>query len=75
MKEIDILKDLHGFLVSSEIEYNQNAVYIANPEARQLFIQHRDDYMRIIVMLRQKITRVEAKPRIISRILPTKTRT
>lgn len=74
MKEADMLKDLLQNTDYLEKFYNENAINIRNPEARQLFIQSRDEYMRDIVKLQQKIERVESKPKIISRILPSKTR-
>lgn len=74
MKEADMLKDLLQYTDYLEKFYNETAIEIRNPEARQLLIQCRDEYMRDIAKLQQKIERVENKPKIISRILPSKTR-
>ena len=74
MKEADVLKDMLQFMVFLEEFYNKSAVEVRNPEARQLFIQFRDEDMRNIGRLQQKIERVETKPKIITRILPSKTR-
>jgi rubrerythrin len=74
MKEADILKDLLHYKISSEKEFNEIAINVRNPEVRQLFIQMRDDEMRHIARIQQKIERVETKPRIIARIIPSKTR-
>lgn len=74
MKEADMLKDLLEYKVAVQKSYNENALNILNPEVRQLFIQMRDDETRAIVKLQQKIERAEAKPRIIAKILPSKTR-
>ena len=74
MKEADMLKDLLQYTVYLEKFYNENAIELRNPEARQLLIQFRDEYMRDIAKLQQKIERVENKPKIVSRLLPSKTR-
>jgi predicted LPLAT superfamily acyltransferase len=74
MKEADVLKDLLSYVAALQSFYNDNVLNIVNPEARQLFIQLRDDETRFVVKLQQKIERVESKARIISRILPAKNR-
>jgi hypothetical protein len=74
MKEADILKDLLEYKIASQISYNNYMIDLLNPEARQLFTQMRDDEMRAITKLQQKITRLESKARIIARILPAKSR-
>ena len=74
MKEADILKDLLEYKIASQITYNNFMIDLLNPEARQLFTQMRDDEMRAITKLQQKISRLESKARIISRILPAKSR-
>ena len=71
MKEIDILKDILQYRISNEIFYNENMINIRNPEARQLFTQLRDDEMRDIVKLQEKIERLLANPRIIVKIFPS----
>ena len=74
MKDNDILKDLLQFKMSSQAYYNESMMNITNPEARQLFTQMRDDETRAVLKLQQKISRVEAKARIISKILPSRSR-
>jgi len=74
VKEADILKDLLEYKIASQITYNNFMIDLLNPEARQLFTQMRDDEMRAITKLQQKISRLESKARIISRILPAKSR-
>lgn len=74
MKEIDILKDLLQFRIINEVYYNQSIIDIRNPEARQMFTQLRDDEMRAIAKLQQKIERFEVSPGIVARIFPTKSR-
>lgn len=75
MKELDIMKDFLQTTTSMQIYYNERAVNIRNPEARHLFIQMRDDKMREIIKLQQKISRLQTKPSILARMLPAKTRT
>ncbi|TCO74961.1 ferritin family protein [Marinisporobacter balticus] len=74
MKDVDILKDLLHYKISNQLFYNENLIYITNPEVRQLFSQFRDDEMREIVKLQKRIERLNAKPYIISRIFPIKPR-
>lgn len=70
MKEVDIFKDLLLYKSSNQVFYNQSLLDIRNPEARQLFIQLREDEMRGIISLEQKINRIEASSGIISKIFP-----
>lgn len=72
MKEVDILKDILQSRISNQVYYNENLINIRNPEVRQVYTQLRDDEMRAIVKLQQKIQRLEAPPGIISKIFPTK---
>lgn len=72
MKEIDIYKDLLYFRISNQVYYNRNIIDIRNPEVRQLFTQLRDDEMRAVVKLQQKLEKLESPPGIIAKIFPTK---
>ncbi|WP_432661817.1 DUF2383 domain-containing protein [Wukongibacter baidiensis] len=74
MKDTDILKDILQYKISSQLFYNENLIHIRNPEVRQLFSEMRDDEMRGIEKLQQKIQRMQAKPYIIGKIFPTKNR-
>ncbi|MCX7749618.1 MAG: hypothetical protein N2645_22405 [Clostridia bacterium] len=74
MKEADILRDILQHRISNQVYYNENIINIRNPEVRQLFTQARDDEMRAIVKLQQKIERLEANPGIIAKMFPTKKR-
>lgn len=74
MKEVDMLKDLLSYFESSQVLYNENVIEIRNPEARQLFTQLRDDEMRAIGMLQQKIERFESETGIIARMFPNRRR-
>ncbi len=68
MKEVDILKDILFNKISNQIFYNESMIHVKNPEARQLFREFRDDEMRGITKLQQKIDRLENKPYTISKI-------
>lgn len=74
MDDKDYLKDILMQRISNQVFYNQVLVEIRNPEVRNLFTQMRDDEMRAIVKLQQKIDRMETRPGIISKILPSRTR-
>ena len=74
MEEADILKDILQYRISNQVYYNENLIAIRNPEIRQVFTEMRDDEMRDIVKLQQKIHRLEASPGIISKIFPTRRR-
>ncbi|SKC85498.1 ferritin family protein [Maledivibacter halophilus] len=74
MKEVDILKDILQYKISNQLFYNEKLIHILNPEVRQLFSEMRDDEMRQIEKLQQKIKRLQAKPYIISKIFPTKSK-
>ncbi|MFZ5989820.1 MAG: hypothetical protein ACOYWZ_22215 [Bacillota bacterium] len=74
MDQVDMLKDLLQYRISNQIFYNENLITIRNPEVRQVFTQLRDDEMRAIVKLQQKIERLQASPGIVSKIFPTKPR-
>ncbi|MGE5405691.1 MAG: hypothetical protein ACM3PP_12215 [Candidatus Saccharibacteria bacterium] len=72
MKEIDVIKDILQTRISNQVFYNDNLINIKNPELRQVFTQLRDDEMRSIVKLQQKVTRLESPVGIISKIFPGK---
>ena len=71
MKDINIYKDLLYFRISNEVYYNRNIIDVRNPEVRQLFTQFRDDEMRALVKLQQKIEKMETSTGIIAKIFPT----
>ncbi|GAB6086009.1 hypothetical protein [Alkaliphilus crotonatoxidans] len=70
MKEVNILKDILQSRITNQKFYNENLIDIRNPEVRALFTQLRDDEMRAIVKLQQKIERLEAPSGIISKVFP-----
>ena len=74
MKEVDILMDILQYRISNQLFYNEKLINIRNPEVRQLFSEMREDEMRAIEKLQQKIERLNAKPYIISKIFSIKDR-
>lgn len=72
MKDIDIYKDLLYFRISAEEAYNRNIIDVRNPEVRQLFTQLRDDEMRALAKLQQKIEKLEASTGIVAKMFPAK---
>jgi rubrerythrin len=72
MKEIDMIKDVLYYRISNQIFYNENIINIRNPEARQLFTQIRDDEMRSVSKLQQKIERWESPPSVVAKMFPTR---
>ena len=72
MKETEIYKDILQYRISSQSFYNENLVTARNPEIRQIFTQLRDDEMRAVMKLQQRIDRLEASSGIVARIFPAK---
>ncbi|GAE87064.1 hypothetical protein [Acetivibrio straminisolvens] len=70
MEQIDILQDLLQCRIANEVFYNESLIYVKNPEARQVFTQLRDDEMRAIVNLQQRIDRLQSSEGIISKLFP-----
>lgn len=72
MEDIDILKDILQYRIINQVSYNENLVNVRNPEVRNTFAQLRDDEMRDIVRLQQKIERNKGKTGIVAKIIPKK---
>jgi len=72
MKENEVLKDLLDYKITSQLLYNENLIKIRNPEVRQIFTQFRDDEMRSIIRLQQKIERMETPPGIVAKFFTSK---
>lgn len=69
-----MMRDMLEFRISNEKFYNECMITIRNPEVRKLFTQMRDDEMRSIIELQQKIIRHESTPKIIAKLFTTKGR-
>lgn len=74
MKEQDIYGDILQYRISNQKRYNEDIISIRNPEVRQLFTQLRDDEMRAVVKLQQRVERLESSPGIAARIFPTRSK-
>jgi len=70
MEDIDILRDILQYRIINQVSYNENLINIRNPEVRHTFTQLRDDEMRDIVRLQQKIERNKGTAGIIAKIVP-----
>ncbi len=55
MNKVSWLKDMLESKVYRQQFCNENMLRVTNPEARQLLAQIRDDEMRQIILLQQKI--------------------
>lgn len=71
MKETDVLKDILNHRMSNQIFYNENLINTRNPMLRNLFTMLRDDEMRAIFMLQQRIYRIENPPGILAKMFPS----
>lgn len=67
-----MLKDILQSRISNQTFYNESLIKIRNPEVKQVLTQLRDDEMRAVVKLQQKIDRLQNTSGIISKIFPTK---
>lgn len=72
MEDLDILKDILQHRVINQLSYNENLVNVRNPEVRHTFTQLRDDEMRDIVRIQQKIERNKGSAGLIAKIIPRK---
>ncbi len=72
MEDLDVLKDILQYRVINQIAYNENLINVRNPEVRSVFTQLRDDEMRDIVKIQQKIERNKGSVGIIAKIIPKK---
>ena len=72
MEDIDILKDILQYRIINQVSYNENLVNVRNPEIRHVFTQLRDDEMRDITRIQQKIERNKGSSGIIAKIIPNK---
>lgn len=72
MDDVDILKDILQYRVINQISYNENLINVRNPEVRSAFTQLRDDEMRDIVKIQQKIERNKGDVGILAKIIPRK---
>lgn len=67
---LDLLYDALMSKIDNQAFYNEQAIKISNPMARQFFINLRDEEMQHITMLQKRIHSIEGKPFPISKIVP-----
>ncbi len=72
MEDVDILKDILQYRIINQVSYNENLVNVRNPEVRHVFTQLRDDEMRDIIRIQQKIERNKRNSGIIAKIIPNR---
>lgn len=72
MEDIDILKDILQYRIINQVSYNENLINVRNPEVRHTFTQLRDDEMRDIIRIQQKIERNKGSSGIIAKIIPNR---
>ena len=70
MEDIEILKDILQYRIINQVSYNENLINVRNPEVRHTFTQLRDDEMRDIVRVQQKIERNKGYMGMIAKIIP-----
>ncbi len=74
MEDIDILKDILQYRIINQVSYNENLINVRNPEVRCIFTQLRDDEMRDIIRIQQKIERNKGSVGILAKIIPNRSR-
>lgn len=72
MEDVDILKDILQYRIINQVSYNENLVNVRNPEVRYVFTQLRDDEMRDIIRIQQKIERNKGASGLIAKIIPNR---
>ncbi|SHK46172.1 DUF2383 domain-containing protein [Desulforamulus aeronauticus] len=69
MDSLEFLNDVLEDKIRSQAFYNDAAVKVRNPSARQLFIKLRDEEMRHIEILQKEVVAMENKPFVVTKIL------
>ena len=69
MDSLEFLNDALEDKVRNQAFYNEAAVRVRNPSARQLFIKLRDEEMRHIDVLQKEVVAIENKPFNVTKIL------
>jgi len=72
MKKVDALKDILQSRIVNQMSYNEGLINNYNPELRQVYTQLRDDEMRSIVKLQQRVERLESARGIVSKLFNTR---
>lgn len=72
MEDIDMLKDVLQYRIINQVSYNESLLNVRNPEVRHVFVQLRDDEMRDITRIQQKIERNKGNSGILAKIIPNR---
>ncbi|WP_003545100.1 hypothetical protein [Desulfotomaculum nigrificans] len=69
MDNLELLNDVLEDKIRNQIFYNESAIMVRNPEARQMLLKFRDEEMRHIEILQKEIVAIENKPFIVTQML------
>ncbi|MCL5780469.1 hypothetical protein P378_11120 [Desulforamulus profundi] len=69
MDSLEFLNDALEDKIKNQAFYNDAAVRVRNPSARQLFLKLRDEEMRHIEILQKEVVAIENKPFAVTKIL------
>ncbi|MEW6697424.1 MAG: hypothetical protein ACOY35_06665 [Bacillota bacterium] len=69
MDSLEFLNDALEDKIRNQTFYNDAAVRVRNPSARQLFLKLRDEEMRHIEILQKEVVAIENKPFPVTKIL------
>lgn len=69
MDSLEFLNDALEDKIRNQAFYNEAAVHVRNPSARQVFIKLRDEEMRHIDILQKEVVAIENKPFAVTKIL------
>lgn len=69
MDSLELLNDVLEEKMRNQMYYNDAALHVRNPSARQLLIKLRDEEMRHVEMLQKEIVAIENKPDTVTKIM------
>lgn len=69
MDSLELLNDALEDKMRNQMNYNDAALLIRNPSARQLMLKFRDEEMRHVEMLQKEIVAIENKPNAVTKIM------
>ncbi|GAB6182246.1 hypothetical protein JCM14036_35650 [Desulfotomaculum defluvii] len=69
MDSLEFLNDALEDKINNQTFYNEAAVIVRNPSARQLFLRLRDEEMKHIEILQKEIVAIDNKPFTVTKIL------
>lgn len=69
MDSLVLLSDVLEDKIHNQTYYNDSAIKVRNPEARQMLLKFRDEEMKHIEILQKEIVSIENKPFIVTQML------